>query len=353
MDDRQGEAARHAVAGAVAAAASCVATCPLDVVKARLQHSPQLAGPAEALASAWAAGGVRALYRGLSASLVCYVPSWAIYFAVYRSAKSADMPPMPAAVAAGVASTIVTNPLWVVRARIVARPDPLYATLTAGFRDLVLDDAGRHPKSRRLPKLHGLFVGLGPSLLGVANVAIQIPLYENFKVQLTRAEVARSKRRAACKCVCCRRGVSTTNTTTNAEGAGANLHSLAKTTTTTHDETVAGEWQEPPSASVVLASIIAAKLLASTATYPHEVVRTRMQAGLSSIGMRASVASILRGSDGFVGSVRRLYRGLATNMLRTVPSAAVVFYVYENVAYFLDRHHRDTMMDHDDRAQKT
>ena len=99
--------------------------------------------------------GLRGLYRGLGPTILGYLPTWAIYFAVYDGIKtrfgesplgdtSADKRLYPApsakgyqplmrehpwslhilsAMSAGAASTICTNPLWVIKTRFMVRDD--------------------------------------------------------------------------------------------------------------------------------------------------------------------------------------------------------------------------------------
>lgn len=105
-------------------------------------------------ATIWAEEGIRGLYRGLGPTIFGYLPTWAIYFAVYDAAKPtfADMRSsessspfsrgrtgqadlsagrhdggddvvahIAAAVTAGATSTVATNPLWVIKTRFMVR----------------------------------------------------------------------------------------------------------------------------------------------------------------------------------------------------------------------------------------
>lgn len=72
-----------------------------------------------------------------------------------------------------------------------------------------------------------------------------------------------------------------------------------------------------------------AKLVATTATYPHEVVRTRMRertVGTAYSTLLSSFKSLYRES-GFRG----MYVGFTAHVLRTVPNAAIMFMIVEVV----------------------
>jgi hypothetical protein len=71
------------------------------------------------------------------------------------------------------------------------------------------------------------------------------------------------------------------------------------------------------------------KAVASTATYPHEVIRSYMHVSGSGplAGLSDAVRTIYR-EDG----VRGFYRGCGTNLLRTTPAAALTFTSFELIA---------------------
>jgi solute carrier family 25 (mitochondrial folate transporter), member 32 len=119
------------------------------------------------------------------------------------------------------------------------------------------------------------YKGLGSSLLGVSHVAIQFPLYEKLKYWTADS-------------------MSTTN-------------------------------------SVLIASALS-KMVASTVTYPHEVVRTRLHTQvrkkgtteLKYTGIQQS-ARLIYGHEGLAG----FYKGFGLNLVRTVPVAIVNLLTYE------------------------
>jgi len=80
-------------AGAGAGLVASIVTCPLDVVKTRLQaqHSAVDAKDYEGVrltvARIWRQSGFRGFYRGLGPTLGGYLPTWGIYFTVYDLVK--------------------------------------------------------------------------------------------------------------------------------------------------------------------------------------------------------------------------------------------------------------------------
>jgi len=142
-------------AGAGAGFVSSFITCPLDVVKTRLQaqHTSRDAkhyeGVQLTISRIWRQAGFRGFYRGLGPTVAGYLPTWGIYFTVYDMVKDrlgryvsgesvmllhggllADVVPgvaqseaettalhIFAAMSAGATGTLLTNPLWVVKTR--------------------------------------------------------------------------------------------------------------------------------------------------------------------------------------------------------------------------------------------
>ncbi|KAH9936120.1 mitochondrial carrier domain-containing protein [Fomitopsis serialis] len=300
--------ANSMIAGAGGGLVASVATCPLDVIKTRLQAQRHAHGQAgyEGVVATFKTvlkhNGIRGLYRGLGPTILGYLPTWAIYFAVYDgikehfgrtqledgstvhhiypAAQAKGYQPFTrehpwslhilSAMAAGATSTICTNPLWVIKTRFMTQPfeEKRYRhTLDAALTIY------------RTEGWRAFFRGLLPSLLGILHVGVQFPLYEQLKFWARRnsSEDLTPRQFLACSAV--------------------------------------------------------SKMVASVTTYPHEVVRTRLQT------QRRIVNGALKGKDvpeqpraGVIKTAtdivrhegwRGLYRGLSVNLVRTVPNSAV------------------------------
>mmetsp|Transcript_19187 Transcript_19187/g.56983 ORF Transcript_19187/g.56983 Transcript_19187/m.56983 type:complete len:341 (-) Transcript_19187:196-1218(-) len=289
----------NAISGAFAGALTATFVCPLDVLKTRLQVlkiSERKGGIAAGLRNIVRAEGIKGLYRGLGPTLMALLPNWAVYFTIYDKMKTTltqvsngvRRPATPAvhmaaAASAGAATLLVTNPLWVVKTRMQTQ-------------DLILSKskAGTAPAALRVPYtstlnalsriaaeegVNGLYSGLVPSMMGIVHVAIQFPLYEYSKTRIAE--------------------------NTN-RGPG-----------------------ELTAAELVVTSALS-KMVASTVTYPHEVVRSYMHTTPGSgplDGVVQACRTVWR-EDG----MRGFYRGCATNLLRTTPAAALTFTSFELIA---------------------
>lgn len=88
------------ICGATAGVASGIVTCPLDVIKTKLQAQGGFArrGPQQETKALYRGmmgtgkmifreDGLRGLYQGLGPMLMGYLPTWAVYLAVYDRSR--------------------------------------------------------------------------------------------------------------------------------------------------------------------------------------------------------------------------------------------------------------------------
>ncbi|KAL1953258.1 hypothetical protein VTO42DRAFT_3346 [Malbranchea cinnamomea] len=346
--------------GASAGIASGIVTCPLDVIKTKLQAQGgfQMRRNGRLIETGnlykgmfgtgrmiWRDEGIRGLYRGLGPMLLGYLPTWAVYLTMYDISRDFFLnhtdnwwvARMYASLTAGACSTIATNPIWVIKTRLMSQS---HISSTNGFR------APWHYKNtwdaaRKMYASEGIlafYSGLTPALLGLSHVAIQFPLYEYFKMAFTGFAMGESPD----------------------EG---NTHWLG-----------------------IGAATFLSKLCASTATYPHEVLRTRLQTQqrYSSPAYATSEGVAFRGgleepqdrgrppgigsgpssSDGMPNRPRyrgvlrtckiilneegwrAFYAGIGTNLFRAVPSAMTTMLTYEylrNIIHWM-QHEGDMLL---------
>lgn len=313
-------------AGAIAGTVAAAVVCPLDVLKTRLQVGSALRGTSAgeylstygALRRIVRNEGPRGLYRGLGPTVTALLPNWGVYFSTYGALKrllsgregrvsseaasaegedaEVDAGTAPAkgvkganhlahimaAAGAGAATIFVTNPLWVAKTRLqvqhsqalaAAMPKRVPYTSTINALTRITREEG----------LRGLYSGFGPSLIGIAHVIIQFPLYESIKVELARE-----------------RGVAL----------------------------------DRISPMDLMISSAVAKMIASTITYPHEVLRSHMHVhGLGPFRGIGTIASrILK-----EGGITAFYRGCGTNLIRTTPAAAITFTSFELVSREIEK----------------
>ena len=209
---------------------------------------------------------------------------------------------------------MVTNPIWVIKTRLMSQSSSRAANTTYRppwhYRNTL--DAAR--KMYRGEGILSFYSGLTPALFGLTHVAIQFPLYEIFKEKFT--------------------------------GLGAGVKETE-------------EDRESHFYGLALA-VFLSKVIASTATYPHEVVRTRLQTQQRAPVSSNSGGDALRStathdhirppsgtpSEALNSTLRRgtiqtcrailleegwkgFYAGLGTNLIRAVPSAMTTLLTFE------------------------
>lgn len=222
-----------------------------------------------------------------------------------------------ASITAGACSTLATNPIWVIKTRLMSQVGshaPEEQRPPWQYRGTI--DAAR--KMYRAEGLRVFYSGLGPALLGLSHVAIQFPTYEFLKLQFTGLEM------------------------------GQNIEDA----TTSH--TFVG---------ISLATFFS-KVLATSATYPHEVLRTRLQTQQRKLflpihqrttsravhdHMILTRATGTSSSDGMMSiprytsmirtvqmilheeGWRAFYNGMGTNLIRAVPAAMTTMLTFETL----------------------
>lgn len=255
---------------------------------------------------------LQTLYRGLTPNIIGNASSWAIFF-YFKSIAEAQLrrfhslpsthlhdvyghvghfdrhgvpvlSPMDYFLASGTAgllTSVATNPIWVLKTRMLssdASARGAYPSMWAGAKDLWSKEGWR-----------GFYRGLGASCLGVSHGAVQFAVYEPLKRSWLRY-VAKDK------------------------------------------DTKAGQVKMGNEATLIISG--AAKAVAGTATYPYQVIRSRLQTYdaemLFGKGIRGVVGKIWK-EEG----VKGLYKGLGPNILRVMPATWVTFLVYENVRFYL------------------
>ncbi|KAF9517239.1 hypothetical protein BS47DRAFT_1339991 [Hydnum rufescens UP504] len=312
------------LAGAGAGLVSSIVTCPLDVIKTKVQAAKggvDYVGVLGTTKQILIHDGVKGLYRGLGPTITGYLPTWAIYFSLYdgiktrlggahwsrrvsygdediesHSVRESMSVHVSAAMAAGATSTIISNPLWVIKTRFMTQPldERRYRHTLDAFVTVY-----------RREGIGAFYRGLVPSLLGVSHVAVQFPLYEELKVFF-------------------------------ADRQHIPVPDL-------------------DSGTILLCSAVS-KMTASLVTYPHEVIRTRLQVDyapgrlgtnnslptpvrspppinrvlpshthpLSLMAIMHTIRAVVRESGW-----RGMYRGLSVNLLRTVPNSGITLLTYE------------------------
>ena len=90
------------ISGGLAGAVSGFVSCPLDVIKTKLQAQGGFRKAKEGVkittatyrgiqgsaATIWREEGLRGMYRGLGPMLLGYVPTWAVYLTVYNKSQA-------------------------------------------------------------------------------------------------------------------------------------------------------------------------------------------------------------------------------------------------------------------------
>ncbi|KUJ07398.1 mitochondrial carrier protein-like protein RIM2 [Mollisia scopiformis] len=322
----------HFVAGGLGSMTAATLTAPFDVLRTRLQsdfYQAQLAqtrlakgisphahlSPLQSgilhfretfqiLGSVHRVEGWRALFKGLGPNLVGVVPARSINFFMtgngkriiannFNDGKEEAWVVLWAAAVAGIVTSTATNPIWLIKTRL--QLDKNVVEAGGATKRQYKNSWDCIKQVVRIEGFRGLYKGMSASYLGVTESTLQWVLYEEMKKSLKAREdrVAHNGRPK-----------------------------------TLWDNTV--EWTGN------LGAAGSAKFVAALATYPHEVVRTRLRQApyenghLKYTGLIQCFKLVWK-EEGMVA----LYGGLTPHLLKTIPNAAIMFGMYEGILKLL------------------
>ncbi|CAI4391223.1 ADE_G0025670.mRNA.1.CDS.1 [Saccharomyces cerevisiae] len=301
---------KEVISGLSAGSVTTLVVHPLDLLKVRLQLSAISAQKAhygpfmvikEIIRSSANSGRsvTNELYRGLSINLFGNAIAWGVYFGLYGVTKeliykSVAKPEetqlkgvgndhkmnsliyLSAGASSGLMTAILTNPIWVIKTRIMSTSkgaQGAYTSMYNGVQQLLRTDG-----------FQGLWKGLVPALFGVSQGALYFAVYDTLKQRKLRRK-------------------------------RENELDIHLTNLETIEITSLG------------------KMISVTLVYPFQLLKSNLQS------FRANeqkfrlfpLIKLIIANDGFVG----LYKGLSANLVRAIPSTCITFCVYENLKHRL------------------
>lgn len=192
MSDRYTPLQKEVISGLTAGSVTTLIVHPLDLFKVRLQLLIT-STTKKGYRNLWSeiVGSdlslTRELYRGLTVNLVGNTIAWGLYFASYRVAKDylinynhrirndkdlSSWMYLLASASSGMLTTVLTNPLWVIKTRMMSKANSDLTSMKV-LRDLIKNDG-----------VQGLWKGLVPALVGVSQGALHFTCYDTLKHKL-------------------------------------------------------------------------------------------------------------------------------------------------------------------------
>ncbi|KAK3586972.1 hypothetical protein CHS0354_026687 [Potamilus streckersoni] len=268
---------RHLVAGGAAGAVSRTATAPLDRLKVLLQvhaSSKNNLGIVTGFKQMLEEGGVKSLWRGNGINVIKIAPESALKFMAYEQVKKlfkgdgsreiGMMDRFASGSLAGVISQTAIYPMEVLKTRLALRKTGQYSG--------IIDCAA---KVYKYEGAKVFYKGYIPNILGIIPYAgIDLAIYETLK----KFYMSKNK-------------------------------------------------DKDPGIFVLLGCGTISSTCGQLASYPLALIRTRLQAEVSSKGKNTmtSIFKKIIKEDGPSG----LYRGLAPNFLKVAPAVSISYVIYE------------------------
>lgn len=329
----------HFFAGGVGGTVGAIVTCPLEVIKVRMQsstasfstaapittaysrsfivspsstthvntrqsctcfHPSSISVPRQkvtilqALRSVVASEGTRGLYRGIVPTLVGVMPSRAIYFSAYHYGQEIfgemfSNPQLIFLCSAGmggfIASTL-TNPIWFIKTR-------LQLDQKIGDKSLTIFRCMKNTYNKG--GFLGFYKGVQASYFGISETALHFVIYETLK---------------------------------------AHLLEFSHCDDSTESSTAAHHLNRSSDIMYAMMASGTSKFIATTVCYPHEVARTRLrEEGTKYVGFVQTLRTVLQ-EEGILA----WYRGLTSHYVRQIPNTCLMIGTYEMVVYLASRY---------------
>jgi len=242
----------------------------------------------------WVHEGPRGLFRGLGPNLMGVTPARAVYFWSYSTTKRTLNQSVPknnrdspfihcmSAFSAGFVSSCVTNPIWLIKTRL-----QLDRSSGGNFRTVI-------SSIYREAGIFGFWKGLTASWWGISETMIHFVVYEFLKKKLSESQ-----------------------------------HQLPGADKTYWD------W-----AGFMLCGATS-KSFSTCVAYPHEVARTRMREPGLKYRSFWQTLRLVNKEEGRRG----LYRGLFTQLVRSIPNTAIMMGTYEFAVFTLTNYLRDKQIE--------
>ncbi|KAA8591163.1 hypothetical protein FQN60_002106 [Etheostoma spectabile] len=269
-------------AGGCSGTVGAIVTCPLEVLKTRLQSSGLALRPIFQVQLGTLNGtGINSRKRGSK------IPFPAIYFAAYSKSKemfnglfvpNSGLVHMSSAGAAAFVTNSLMNPIWMVKTRMQLEKK------AKGEKKMNALQCARYVY--KTEGIRGFYRGLTASYAGISETMICFVIYETLKKHLAK------------------------NQFTSRNG------------------------EKEKGASDFLGLMMAAafsKGCASCIAYPHEVIRTRLREEGSKYKYFFQTGRLIAVEEGYAA----FYRGLIPQLIRQIPNTAIVLSTYELIIHLL------------------
>ncbi|PFH46325.1 hypothetical protein AMATHDRAFT_199634 [Amanita thiersii Skay4041] len=286
----------HAIAGAAGGIVAMSATYPLIFLSTReaVGAKNEKKSVRRVVLDVIKHEGIVGLYNGLGSSLLGIAITNGVYYYFYERSREAILntrkggkalstaESMLTGLVAGSATTIISNPIWVVQTSQAVQtlpqdsPDSKHVTKTLGLFETI-------KKILATDGVGAFWRGIGPALVLVINPVLQYTVFEQLKNLLI------SRR------------------TQKLRVTGAAATAVA----------VLSDWD-----FFLLGAI--SKLVATSLTYPYIVVKSRLQAGsANALKYKSSLDGLLTiiKEEGIEG----LYKGIEKKLVQSVLTAAILF----------------------------